>query len=106
LLLDNPGMRELALADVDVAGAALFDDVAALAAQCRFRDCQHEEEPGCAVRAAIAAGDLDLRRLDSYRKLGREEVRHAETVAQNRARFRAVGKLHRRVQDERDKRKR
>lgn len=106
LLLDNPGMRELALADVDVAGAELFEDVAALAGRCRFRDCQHEEEPGCAVRAAIAGGELDPRRLESYRKLAREEARHTETVAQSRARSRAWGKFHRRVQNERDKRKR
>lgn len=106
LLVDNPGMRELSLADVDVSGAALFDDVVALAARCRFRDCSHEAEPGCAVQAAIAAGDLDPRRLDSYRKLARDEARQGETAAQSRARFRTQGKLHRRVHKERDERER
>ncbi|MEQ8860094.1 MAG: ribosome small subunit-dependent GTPase A [Pseudomonadales bacterium] len=102
LLVDNPGMRELSLADVDLAGAGLFDDVDALARQCRFRDCRHEAEPGCAVRAAIEAGTLDARRLDSYRKLLREEARHVETVAQSRARFRALGKRYRQAKDESD----
>lgn len=106
LLVDNPGMRELSLADVDVAGAGLFDDVDALAAQCRFRDCRHEAEPGCAVRAAIEAGRLDARRLDSYRKLSREEARHAETVAQSRARFRALGKRYRQAKNEHDRKRR
>ncbi len=102
LLVDNPGMRELSLGDVDVAAAGLFDDVDALAGQCRFRDCQHEAEPGCAVRAAMEAGTLDPRRLESYRKLAREELRHAETVAQSRARFKAFGRRIRRAKDERD----
>jgi ribosome biogenesis GTPase len=70
LLLDGPGMRELTLADVDQGVAALFIDIEALAAECRFRNCRHDAEPGCAVRAALAAGALDARRLESYRKLG------------------------------------
>src|SRR5690606_15798935 len=68
-LVDNPGMRELSLAEADVAASALFDDIEALAAACRFRDCRHQAEPGCAVCAAVASGDLDPRRLESYRKL-------------------------------------
>jgi ribosome biogenesis GTPase len=70
LLLDSPGMRELTLADVDAGINELFSDVVELAAQCRFGDCRHETEPGCAVQAAIADGALDPRRLASFRKLG------------------------------------
>lgn len=72
LLLDTPGMRELGLpADGDgLAGA--FEDVESLARLCRFRDCRHESEPGCAVRAAIASGELDAARFESYLKLQRE----------------------------------
>lgn len=106
LLVDNPGMRELSLSEVDIAAAALFEDIDALARQCRFRDCGHESEPGCAVRAALDEGRLDPRRLESYRKLAREEARQAETLAQSRARFRAQGKLYRRIAEDRDKRKR
>lgn len=101
LLVDNPGMRELALGDVDA--GELFEDVTALAAECRFRDCRHEAEPGCAVQAAIAADRLDPRRLDSYRKLARDEQRQSETAAQSRARFRALGKKIRQVQKDKDR---
>lgn len=103
LLVDNPGMRELSLADVDLAGSALFDDIEALAARCRFRDCRHEAEPGCAVRSALQAGELSERRLNSYRKLMREEAYAAETRAQSRARTRAQGRYYRKVQAERGK---
>ncbi|MCC6624199.1 MAG: ribosome small subunit-dependent GTPase A [Deltaproteobacteria bacterium] len=70
LVIDTPGMRELALFHGDVDEA--FADVAALAAGCRFGDCRHEREPGCAVRRAIDDGALDEARLESWRALGRE----------------------------------
>ncbi|HVL65352.1 MAG TPA: ribosome small subunit-dependent GTPase A [Actinomycetota bacterium] len=72
LVVDTPGMRELQLWDADEGLDAAFDDVADLASGCRFSDCAHESEPGCAVREAVAAGALDGGRLDSYRKLQRE----------------------------------
>ncbi len=79
LLLDTPGMRELQLVDDDGLGA-VFGDIAALAARCRFRDCRHATEPGCAVKAAVESGALDRERLEHYRKLEREaqayELRH------------------------------
>lgn len=92
LLLDSPGMRELGVADVDGGISSAFEDVEALARQCRFNDCAHETEPGCAVRAAIAAGELDERRLESYRKLRREEMYNTETVAERHARTRQFSK--------------
>jgi ribosome biogenesis GTPase / thiamine phosphate phosphatase len=78
LLVDTPGMRELELAAEDTALDATFDDVDRLAAACRFRDCAHDGEPGCAVSAAIAAGELDEARVQSYGKL-RREIAHAAT---------------------------
>lgn len=72
VLLDTPGLRSLPLWDAEAGVAAAFDDVEALAEHCRFRDCVHEGEPGCAVRAAVADGALDARRLDSFAKLRRE----------------------------------
>ena len=73
LWIDTPGMRELAQwIDDDDEGA--FDDIVALAEHCRFRDCQHGAEPGCAVRAAVEAGTLDPGRLASFHKLGRERA--------------------------------
>ncbi len=70
LLVDTPGMRELAL--WDGAGESAFEDLSALAASCRFRDCAHGREPGCAVRAAAADGRLDPGRLASFEKLEKE----------------------------------
>ncbi len=69
LLLDTPGMRELQLWDVETGLSAAFPEIDELAAQCRFRDCQHQSEPGCAVLAAVASGALSQERLFSYRKL-------------------------------------
>jgi len=81
LLLDTPGMRELALVDEDGLDSA-FDDVAALSGRCRFRDCRHDTEPGCAVKEAVRTGALPADRLEHYRKLEREakayELRHDE----------------------------
>lgn len=75
LLLDTPGMRELALWDADEGVSATFEDVEALEAACRFSDCKHTSEPGCAVRAAIAAGELEPARWQNYLKL-KGEIAH------------------------------
>ncbi|MDQ6710400.1 MAG: ribosome small subunit-dependent GTPase A [Candidatus Dormibacteraeota bacterium] len=72
MIIDTPGLRELQLWHGDEGIDQAFDDIATLATDCRFTDCQHESEPGCAVQAAIEAGTLPAERLASYRKLGRE----------------------------------
>jgi ribosome biogenesis GTPase len=74
LLLDSPGLRELGAWDAEEALAETFAEIAELARDCRFRDCRHAGEPGCAVAAAMARGDLDAGRLASYHKLQREEA--------------------------------
>jgi ribosome biogenesis GTPase len=70
LLIDTPGLRELQLWQGDVDEA--FADVVELAAECRFSDCAHDKEPGCAIKSAIAHGTLPAERFDAYRKLQRE----------------------------------
>lgn len=72
LLLDTPGMRELRVWDLDEGLAGAFADIDALARDCRFRDCRHDQEPGCAVRRAVADGRLDPGRLASFAKLRAE----------------------------------
>ena len=99
LLLDSPGMRELGLADVSEGLAATFADISALAARCRFADCSHESEPGCAVQAAIESDELDERRLRNWRKLEREVARNSKTLAETRADDRALGQFYRSVQN-------
>lgn len=73
LLVDTPGLRELALWDGADGIAATWDEIAALASSCRFRDCRHEAEPGCAVREAARSGEADAARLAAFEKLRREE---------------------------------
>jgi len=93
-LIDTPGMRELKpTGEEDVADT--FADVEALAAQCRFRDCTHEREPGCAVRAAIESGALDADRYANYLKLRDEVEGAARTLAQRRAQKGEEKALHR-----------
>jgi ribosome biogenesis GTPase / thiamine phosphate phosphatase len=72
LLIDTPGMRELQPWDAQTGLAAAFDDVAAFAESCRFSDCAHASEPGCAVLKAVSDGRLDVERLESFRRLGAE----------------------------------
>jgi ribosome biogenesis GTPase len=69
VLVDTPGLRSLGLWEADEGVAATFTDIEELAGGCRFRDCRHDAEPGCAVRAAVAAGELERRRLESWHKL-------------------------------------
>lgn len=96
-LIDTPGMRELQLVDVGDALDDVFSDVAGLAQRCRFADCSHEAEPGCAVQAAIADGTLDGERLRRYRKLRSEDRRNTETLAERRSRDRSLGKLYKSI---------
>ena len=72
VLIDTPGMREFQAWDAQSGTDDVFEDIGQLAGECRFRDCQHETEPGCAVRAAIADGSLDGSRLSNYVKLRKE----------------------------------
>jgi ribosome biogenesis GTPase len=86
ILIDTPGMRELQLWDTGEAVAGAFADLEAIAESCRFRDCRHRNEPGCAVLAAVAAGMLPEARLESYRKLQDEQAFQA-TQQDERARL-------------------
>jgi len=98
ILIDTPGMRELKpWTEPDATGddALAFDDIAGLAAGCRFGDCSHDREPGCAVRAAVDAGELAADRVAAWRKL------HLEQTAQARKRLEKVGakSLRQRLRD-------
>ena len=89
VLIDTPGLRSLSLAEDHGGVAAAFPDIEELGVQCRFRDCAHDHEPGCAVVAAQEAGTLDADRLANYRKLRREldfQLRRDDPVAAQAAR--------------------
>lgn len=72
MIIDTPGLREAQLWEGEDGLSGVFEDIEALALQCRFADCSHQTEPGCAIKAAIDAGSLDPERFRSYRKLQRE----------------------------------
>ena len=72
MVIDTPGMRALGMWDVSTGLGETFTDVEALLGQCRFRDCRHESEPGCAIQAAIENGTLSRERWENYQSLKRE----------------------------------
>ncbi len=84
IIIDTPGVRELQIADCESGIESTFADISELSRQCRFSDCLHDSEPGCAVRQALEEGAIDLRRLNNYRKLLREQARNARTLAESR----------------------
>ncbi|QES47558.1 ribosome small subunit-dependent GTPase A [Streptomyces venezuelae] len=86
VLIDTPGLRGVGLYDAETGVGQVFSEIEELAGQCRFHDCAHETEPGCAVREAVERGEVPERRLDSYRKLVRE---NRWIVAKTDARLRA-----------------
>lgn len=87
-IIDMPGVRGLGLWDADEGIGAAFSDIEELAASCRFRDCTHTSEPGCAVRAAVEAGELAPSRLESYVRL-REESAQVKTRREEAERIRS-----------------
>ena len=102
ILIDTPGLRELQLWSDETDLSASFPDIEALAARCRFRDCSHESEPGCAVQGALASGQLDEDRFLSHLKLRRELAyleRRMDEAAQfeERRREKQFGKLRKQV---------
>jgi len=99
LLLDSPGMRELQLSDCEAGVASLFEEIEAVANKCRFNDCLHQGEDGCAVAAAAERDELDPRRLANYLKLKAEQVRADETLVEKRRREKSLSKTYKRVQN-------
>ncbi len=92
VLLDVPGMRELKVANLDQSLSEVFDDIDGLATLCKFGDCGHGDEPGCAVRLAIEDGRLSPRRLRNFQKLLREDLRNTSTLAEQRHQDRQMAK--------------
>jgi ribosome biogenesis GTPase len=100
VIIDTPGLRELQLWDADEGLDQAFVDVAELIAACRFSDCQHRTEPGCAIKAALADGSLPAERWESYQKLQRELARLERKLdpklrSEERKRWAAITKSHR-----------
>ncbi len=80
MIIDTPGMRELGMWEISEGLENAFSDVEQYLGQCRFSNCRHDKEPGCAIKAAILSGDLDLSRWESYQKLQEEAVDKAQLL--------------------------
>ncbi|MCW5829819.1 MAG: ribosome small subunit-dependent GTPase A [Deltaproteobacteria bacterium] len=105
LIIDTPGMRELALWESASGLKETFEDIERLASGCRFTDCTHDTEPGCAVKAAIESGALDRRRLESWHKLRREAARSGPDAKQKaKQREKQISKRIRQFYRDRDQR--
>ena len=94
VLIDNPGVRELQLPDCEDGLNDLFADVWKIIAQCRFNNCRHQGDTGCAVQAAISSGELDERRYLNFQKLNAEQARHAQSLAERRERSRKTSQTY------------
>ena len=91
-VLDTPGMREIQLTDVSIGLEETFADLHALKQNCRFNDCAHKTEPGCAVQAAVASGEVDVPRLQRWLKLVAEDAENTKFLANRKLRDRAKNK--------------
>lgn len=108
LIVDTPGMRELQLWDTDEGVGETFAEIEALAGGCRFRDCGHDQEPGCAVKAAVGSGDLPEERYDSYLKLRHEQaalekLRDARALLEEKRQSKAGSKAMKALQKSRER---
>lgn len=93
IIIDNPGMREVGIAGVEGGLGTTFDRIVELAAECRFTDCMHTAESGCAVLAALQRGELDEASLRNYHRMKREAAHFRSSVAERRKKDREFGKL-------------
>lgn len=104
-LIDTPGMRELQLSDASEGIGAVFEDIEELATKCKFNDCAHDKEPGCAIKVALETGDLDADRFARWQKLRREDSYNSETLAESRAREKGFARMVRDVTSDKKRRK-
>ena len=93
ILIDNPGMREVGIADSDSGLEMTFDLIYNLARKCRFVDCTHTTEIGCSVMEAVEAGEIDHESYENYLKMEREKAHFESTVAEKRKREKKIGKI-------------
>ncbi|NLD95199.1 MAG: ribosome small subunit-dependent GTPase A [Fibrobacter sp.] len=104
IIIDTPGMREIGNFDIDSGIAQTFDDIIALAEKCRFRDCTHVQEEGCAVIGAVTDGSIDVKRYQNYLKIRKEAQHYEMSFHEKRKKEKTFGKMLKRYnRDYRDK---
>ena len=94
LVIDNPGMRELGVLGAESGIEASYADIVALSARCRFRDCSHANEPGCAVRAALESGELDAGHYENFLKLESESAVPADVLCREAQEGEGLRQVH------------
>jgi ribosome biogenesis GTPase len=97
VLVDNPGIRELQLPACEDGLLDVFEDVVQIAVGCRFSNCNHDGDAGCAVTAAIESGELDQRRFANFQKLNAEQAHNSRTLAERRERDRKMGRFYKSI---------
>jgi ribosome biogenesis GTPase / thiamine phosphate phosphatase len=102
IVIDNPGMREIGLTDPSAGIEHVFEEITALARNCRFKDCTHVHEPGCAVRGAIESGELDEEKYLNYLKLTKETEFYEMTKLEKKRKDRQFGKFIKKAKDQLD----
>jgi ribosome biogenesis GTPase len=93
LVIDNPGMREFGIVDAEDGMGNSYSDITALALSCRYRDCSHKREPGCAVREAVHSGDISQEHFENYLKLMKETEFYQMSRTERRKKDRDFGKF-------------
>lgn len=93
ILIDNPGMREVGIADTSGGLEATFDSILSLSGNCRFKDCTHTHEIGCSILAALESGELDPASYENYLKMEKEKAHFETTLAEKRRREKIFGKI-------------
>lgn len=97
VLVDNPGIRELQLPACEEGIRDLFEDIIRIADGCRFSNCSHDGDAGCAVIAAVESGEIDERRYANFQKLNAEQAHNSRTLAQRHERDRKIGRMHKSI---------
>ncbi len=105
LIIDTPGMRELGNIGVEAGLEEVFEDIAELETLCKFRDCTHTQETGCAVLEALDAGSLSEERFQNYIKMQKESEHYEMSYLEKRKKFKAQGKLYKSIQEHKRKTK-
>jgi ribosome biogenesis GTPase / thiamine phosphate phosphatase len=103
IIIDNPGMKELGMTDDTIGIKATFNDIYNISQKCKFSDCQHLNETGCAVNEAINKGLIDKDSLDNFRKIRNEQQRFQSTIAEKRKKDRDFGKMLKNYKKDMDK---
>ncbi len=93
IIIDNPGMREVGIADASAGLDSTFEKIVSLSGQCKFQDCNHVQESGCAIREAVNSGEIDEAIYENYLKMGREKQHFESSVADRRKKDKEFGKM-------------